>query len=174
MWEHRNFPSCNAHMGDGLKHIFSFCQAISATLRKVLKDHNALSKQTAPLWKKNPPTSDTLESLWFSSGLIFMRPIFGLLGVQWVKLCWNLTTLYPPLSSLSWAVSICISHISQAQTGTKFEIYFRLVDGFLPVSKMKQIISAVPEHFFHSGMVMLSRPEYSFKPRNRQKWIVNS
>lgn len=117
--------------------------------------------------------SNSLEASWFSSGLIFTRPIFGL-GVQWVKLHWNLTALHPPLSSLSWAVSIYISHISQAQTGTKFETYFRLADGFLPISEMKQIISAVPEHFFHSGMVIPSRPEYSFKPRNRQKWIVNS
>lgn len=119
------------------------------------------------------PTCDSLEVLEFSAGLIFSRTMHEL-RVQWVKLHLSLTGICPPLSSLSWAVSICISHISQSQLEQNLKYVLEVIaDGFLPVSKMKQIISTVPGHFFHSRMVILSMSEYSFKPKSRQKWIVN-
>ena len=36
-----------------------------------------------------------------------------------------------------------------------------IADGFLPITKIKLIISTVPRHFFHSRMVIFSRPKYS-------------
>lgn len=79
---------------------------------------------------------------------------------------WNCMWVWPNDFHLSqvWAgplVSVSATLVSHRQEQNLKRTLGAMADGFLPMCKIKEIISTVPRHFFHFGMVILSRPKYS-------------
>lgn len=156
MWKLRNVPSYYTHMGDGLQPAgcIWLCQAVPAMLeswRIIVQRKLEMSK----------PMFHILEVLEFSTGLI----------IYWdIVLAWSTvreiafgsdSTIFNSLKSELGHQCPYQLHQPVTNRNKIWNTLGAVADGFLPGSKIKQIISTILRHSFNSETVMFSRPKYN-------------